>query len=69
LEFLSEAASDVRGHGNATAAAWVLGRHAEEAAAAGDGIGALRAALVQRKQYAAYQLRDRRRRMRTPSAM
>ncbi|WP_406161838.1 helix-turn-helix transcriptional regulator [Streptomyces canus] len=43
LEFLSQAASDVRGHGNATAAAWVLGRHAEEAAAASDEMGALRA--------------------------
>lgn len=39
----SQAASDVRGHGNATAAAWVLGRQAEEAAAAGDETGALRA--------------------------
>lgn len=37
------AAKDVRGHGSATAAASVLGRHAEEAAAAGDGTGALRA--------------------------
>lgn len=43
MEFLSQAANDVRGHGNATAAAWVLGRHAEEAAAAGDEVGALRA--------------------------
>ncbi|MFE2520840.1 helix-turn-helix transcriptional regulator [Streptomyces mirabilis] len=43
LEFLSQAANDVRGHGNATAAAWVLGRHAEEAAAVGDETGALRA--------------------------
>ncbi|MFJ9712166.1 helix-turn-helix transcriptional regulator [Streptomyces sp. NPDC101234] len=43
LELLSQAASDVRGRGNATAAAWVLGRHAEEAAAAGDEMGALRA--------------------------
>ncbi|MEV8038841.1 helix-turn-helix transcriptional regulator [Streptomyces sp. NPDC086182] len=43
LEFLFQAASDVRGHGNATAAAWVLGRYAEEAAAAGDEMGALRA--------------------------
>ncbi|MFJ8886601.1 helix-turn-helix transcriptional regulator [Streptomyces sp. NPDC102402] len=43
LEFLSQAANDVRGYGNATAAAWVLGRHAEEAAAAGDETGALRA--------------------------
>ncbi|KMS76917.1 transcriptional regulator [Streptomyces viridochromogenes] len=43
LEFLSQAASDVRGHGYATAAAWVLGRQAEEAAAAGEETGALRA--------------------------
>ncbi|WP_405728677.1 helix-turn-helix domain-containing protein [Streptomyces sp. NBC_00028] len=43
MELLSQAARDVRGHGNATAAAWVLGRHAEEAAAAGDDRGALRA--------------------------
>ncbi|WP_040896632.1 helix-turn-helix transcriptional regulator [Streptomyces griseoaurantiacus] len=43
MEFLSQAANDVRGHGNATAAAWVLGRHAEEAAAAGDEVGALQA--------------------------
>lgn len=43
MEFLSQAANDVRGHGNATAAAWVLGRNAEEAAAAGDEVGALRA--------------------------
>ncbi|WP_019070782.1 helix-turn-helix transcriptional regulator [Streptomyces hokutonensis] len=42
-ELLSQAARDVRGHGNATAAAWVLGRHAEEAAAADDEVGALRA--------------------------
>ncbi|MER5973663.1 helix-turn-helix transcriptional regulator [Streptomyces sp. NPDC002055] len=43
LELLSQASQDVRGHGNATAAAWVLGRHAEEAAAVGDEMGALRA--------------------------
>ncbi|MEV0469168.1 helix-turn-helix transcriptional regulator [Streptomyces prunicolor] len=43
LELLSQASRDVRGHGNATAAAWVLGRHAEEAAAVGDEMGALRA--------------------------
>ncbi|MBQ0852855.1 helix-turn-helix transcriptional regulator [Streptomyces sp. BH-SS-21] len=43
LELLTQASKDVRGHGNATAAAWVLGRHAEEAAAVGDEIGALRA--------------------------
>ncbi|ELS55764.1 helix-turn-helix transcriptional regulator [Streptomyces viridochromogenes] len=42
LELLSQASQDVRGHGNATAAAWVLGRHAEESAAAGDETGALR---------------------------
>ncbi|MFD4554872.1 helix-turn-helix transcriptional regulator [Streptomyces sp. NPDC058469] len=42
LELLSQASQDVRGHGNATAAAWVLGRHAEEAAAVGDETGALR---------------------------
>ncbi|MET7685654.1 helix-turn-helix transcriptional regulator [Streptomyces sp. NPDC005423] len=42
-ELLSPAARDVRGHGNATAAAWVLGRHAEEAAAVGDETEALRA--------------------------
>ncbi|MFG3370555.1 helix-turn-helix domain-containing protein [Streptomyces sp. NPDC048156] len=43
LEFLSQAARDVRGHGNATATAWVHGRHAEEAAQVGDDTGALRA--------------------------
>jgi transcriptional regulator with XRE-family HTH domain len=43
LNFLSQAVQDVRGHGNATAAAWVLGRHAEEAAAVGDDRTALRA--------------------------
>lgn len=43
MELLSQAANDVRGHGNATAAAWVFGRRAEEAAAAGDEAGALRA--------------------------
>lgn len=43
LEFLAQAAKDVRGRGNATAAAWVLGRHAEEAAAAGNDTLALRA--------------------------
>ncbi|NEB01854.1 helix-turn-helix transcriptional regulator [Streptomyces sp. SID13726] len=42
-ELLSQAARDVRGHGNATAAAWILGRHAEEAAEASDETGALRA--------------------------
>ncbi|CAM5578204.1 hypothetical protein SALBM217S_00644 [Streptomyces griseoloalbus] len=43
LDLLSQAASDVRGCGNATAAAWILGRHAEEAAAVDDETGALRA--------------------------
>ncbi|MEU6145073.1 helix-turn-helix transcriptional regulator [Streptomyces sp. NPDC047081] len=43
LELLSQASQDVRGHGNATAASWILGRHAEEAAAVGDELGALRA--------------------------
>ncbi|MFD3580989.1 helix-turn-helix transcriptional regulator [Streptomyces sp. NPDC058683] len=43
LRLLSQAAQDVRGHGNATAAAWVFGRHAEEAAALGDDAEALRA--------------------------
>ncbi|MCF2434339.1 hypothetical protein LV779_02920 [Streptomyces thinghirensis] len=40
---LSQAAQDVRGRGNATAAAWALGRYAEEAAQSGDDAGALRA--------------------------
>lgn len=43
LEMLSQAAQDVRGRGNATAAAWALGRYAEEAAQSGDDTGALRA--------------------------
>ncbi|WP_411084627.1 transcriptional regulator [Streptomyces sp. cmx-18-6] len=43
LEMLSQAAQDVRGRGNATAAAWVLGRYAEEAAQSRDDAGALRA--------------------------
>ncbi|MFE6031012.1 helix-turn-helix domain-containing protein [Streptomyces niveus] len=43
LEMLSQAAQDVRGHGNATAAAWAWGRYAEEAAQSGDDAGALRA--------------------------
>ncbi|MEV7288336.1 helix-turn-helix transcriptional regulator [Streptomyces sp. NPDC093252] len=43
LELLSQATQDVRGRGNAAAAAWVFGRHAEERAALGDGTGALRA--------------------------
>lgn len=42
-ELLAQAAKDLRGHGNATAAAWVHGRYAEEAANAGDDTGALRA--------------------------
>ncbi len=40
---LSQAAQDVRGRGNATAAAWALGRYAEEAAQSADDAGALRA--------------------------
>jgi transcriptional regulator with XRE-family HTH domain len=40
---LVQAAKDVRGSGNATAAAWVYGRLAEEAANAGDQTTALRA--------------------------
>ncbi|WP_319668705.1 helix-turn-helix domain-containing protein [Streptomyces ipomoeae] len=40
---LAEAAQDVRGPGNAAAAAWVYGRLAEEAANAGDETHALRA--------------------------
>ncbi|MDT0478026.1 helix-turn-helix transcriptional regulator [Streptomyces sp. DSM 41014] len=43
VELLAQAAQHVRGQGNATAAAWVHGRYAEEAASAGDGTGALRA--------------------------
>ncbi|MER7696744.1 SCO6880 family protein [Streptomyces sp. NPDC096095] len=43
LEMLSQAAQDVRGRGNATAAAWALGRYAEEAAQSGDDAAALRA--------------------------
>ncbi|MFF8913835.1 helix-turn-helix transcriptional regulator [Streptomyces sp. NPDC015032] len=43
MKFLSQAAQDVRGRGNATAAAWVHGRHAEEAAQAGYDADALRA--------------------------
>ncbi|MFE9850237.1 hypothetical protein ACFYPN_15700 [Streptomyces sp. NPDC005576] len=39
---LSQAAQDLRGRGNATAAAWALGRYAEEAAQSGDTAGALR---------------------------
>lgn len=39
---LAQAAKDVRGPGNAAAAAWIYGRLAEEAATAGDGTNALR---------------------------
>ncbi|MFF7359011.1 helix-turn-helix domain-containing protein [Streptomyces filipinensis] len=42
-ELLIQAAKDVRGPGNAAAAAWVYGRLAEEAASAGDATNALRA--------------------------
>ncbi|MFJ5811719.1 helix-turn-helix domain-containing protein [Streptomyces sp. NPDC093093] len=42
LELLAEAAQHVRGPGNATAAAWVHGRHGEELAAAGEANSALR---------------------------
>ncbi|SOD90600.1 helix-turn-helix domain-containing protein [Streptomyces sp. Ag109_G2-15] len=42
-ELLTQAAKDVRGPGNAAAAAWIYGRLAEEAASAGDGTNALRA--------------------------
>ncbi|MDH6499521.1 helix-turn-helix transcriptional regulator [Streptomyces sp. SAI-149] len=43
MKLLAQAAQDIRGPGNAAAAAWVHGRYAEEAATAGDDIGALRA--------------------------
>lgn len=43
VNLLARAARDVRGHGNATAAAWIHGRYAEEAANSGDNTGALRA--------------------------
>jgi transcriptional regulator with XRE-family HTH domain len=43
MELLSQASLDARGPGNATAAAWTLGRLAEEAAQSGDKTGALRA--------------------------
>ncbi|MDJ0382969.1 helix-turn-helix transcriptional regulator [Streptomyces sp. G-G2] len=43
LELLTRAVDDVRGPGNATAAAWIHARHAEEAAATGDATAALRA--------------------------
>lgn len=55
LRLLSQAAQDVHGSGNATAAAWVLGRHAEEAAALGDETQALRA--LDRAHFA-YQFAD-----------
>ncbi|MEW1700937.1 transcriptional regulator [Streptomyces sp. NPDC091278] len=43
LGLLRQAAQDVRGHGNAAAAAWVHGRYAEEAALLGDSTEALKA--------------------------
>ncbi|ALO95171.1 transcriptional regulator [Streptomyces hygroscopicus subsp. limoneus] len=43
MKLLDQAAQDVRGPGNGTAAAWIHGRHAEEAANAEDKTGALRA--------------------------
>ncbi|MFJ4910642.1 helix-turn-helix transcriptional regulator [Streptomyces sp. NPDC093249] len=43
LGLLRQAAQDVRGHGNAAAAAWVHGRYAEEAALLGDFTEALKA--------------------------
>ncbi|MER7025488.1 MULTISPECIES: helix-turn-helix domain-containing protein [Streptomyces] len=43
MHLLSQASEDVRGQGNAIAAAWVHGRHAEEAARLDDGTTALRA--------------------------
>nr|WSX47585.1 helix-turn-helix domain-containing protein [Streptomyces sp. NBC_00974]WSX54271.1 helix-turn-helix domain-containing protein [Streptomyces sp. NBC_00974] len=43
IELLTEAASYVRGPGNAAAAAWIHGRHAEEMANAGETTLALRA--------------------------
>lgn len=42
-ELLTQAAKDVRGPGNAAAAAWIYGRLAEEAAQIGDDLNALRA--------------------------
>ncbi|MEU9190128.1 helix-turn-helix transcriptional regulator [Streptomyces sp. NPDC048484] len=42
-ELLAQAVKDVRGPGNAAASAWIYGRLAEEAAAAGDEADALRA--------------------------
>jgi len=43
MELLAQAAKDVRGPGNATAAAWIHGRYSEEAANVGDQTAALRA--------------------------
>ncbi|MGP3685577.1 transcriptional regulator [Streptomyces sp. IBSNAI002] len=43
LELLTQAVTDVRGRGNAAAAAWIHARHAEEAAAIGDVTASLRA--------------------------
>ncbi|WP_327303004.1 helix-turn-helix transcriptional regulator [Streptomyces sp. NBC_01298] len=43
IELLAEAATYVRGPGNAAAAAWIHGRHAEEMAAVGETTSALRA--------------------------
>ncbi|WP_412078840.1 helix-turn-helix domain-containing protein [Streptomyces xanthophaeus] len=43
IELLTEAAAHVRGPGNAAAAAWIHGRHAEEMAGIGDSTSALRA--------------------------
>ncbi|MFD5555927.1 helix-turn-helix transcriptional regulator [Streptomyces sp. NPDC127068] len=43
MQILDQAASDVRGPGTATAAAWIHGRYAEEAAAIGETKSALRA--------------------------
>ncbi|WP_328564885.1 helix-turn-helix transcriptional regulator [Streptomyces coelicoflavus] len=54
-ELLTQAAKDVRGPGNAAAAAWVYGRLAEEAANANDGTGALRA--LERARFA-YEFAD-----------
>lgn len=50
LSFLRQAAQDVRGRGNAAAAAWVHGRYAEEAALLDDATSALHA--LERAQFA-----------------
>ncbi|MFF5456145.1 helix-turn-helix transcriptional regulator [Streptomyces sp. NPDC012950] len=50
LRYLRQAAQDVRGRGNAAAAAWVQGRYAEEAAQLGDDTQALHA--LERAQFA-----------------